>query len=73
MGWRISLFACAFAVAGCTSPALASELHDAARGGDLEQVQQLLDSGASLEDRDSTQETPLLSAALAGQTAVVED
>ena len=73
MYWRACLFACAFAVAGCASSAFASELHDAARSGDVEQVQQLLDSGASLEDRDSTQETPLLSAALAGQTAVVED
>lgn len=73
MGWRISLFACAFAIAGCAAPSLASELHDAARSGDLAQVRHFLDSGANLEDRDQAQQTPLLAAALTGQTAVVEE
>jgi ankyrin repeat protein len=73
MSWRISLFAYALAVAGCAGPALASELHDAARSGDVDQVRQLLDSGANLEDRDQVQQTPLLAAALTNQTAVVEE
>lgn len=56
-----------------TAPALAGPLHDAARSGDLEQVRKLIDSGAHIEDRDKTQETPLISGALAGHAEIVAE
>jgi uncharacterized protein len=55
----------------CIAPATAGPLHDAARSGDLAAVVRLLDSGASIEDRDGTKETPLISASLAGNAEIV--
>jgi ankyrin repeat protein len=55
------------------SPALAGQIHDAARAGNLALVTKLIDEGAPLDARDGTRETPLIAAALAGQTAVVLD
>lgn len=49
----------------------AGPIHDAARSGNVERIEQILEQGADLEERDGTRETPLISAALAGQVAVV--
>ena len=50
----------------------AGSLHDAARSGDVDLVNELVADGADINERDATGETPLLAAALAGQTAIVE-
>jgi len=50
---------------------LAAPIHEAARNGDVDRIEQLLAQGADLEERDQTQETPLISAALAGQLDTV--
>lgn len=71
MGVRERAIVLAATVVVWVAPATAGPLQDAARSGDLNQVQKLLDSGGNLEDRDGTKETPLLSAALAGQAEVV--
>ncbi len=60
------------ATAPALSSATAGELHTAARNGDVAAIGRLLDQGHALEERDSTRETPLLSAALAGQRPVAE-
>lgn len=54
------------------SPGLAGPIHEASRNGDVERTQLLLDQGADLEERDGTQETPLIAAALAGKRNVAE-
>jgi len=54
------------------TPAYADPLHDAAKAGDLERVQQLVDGGANLDVPLQRGETPLIVAALAGQTEVAE-
>ncbi len=54
------------------SSALAGSLHDDARTGDIQRLKQALDQGAKLEARDGTGETPLYSAAVAGQSDIVE-
>jgi len=73
MGFREILAGLAAAVVSAAAPALAGPLHDAARAGNLDEVRQLLDSGANIEDRDKTRETPLISAALAGSDEVVAE
>ncbi len=52
--------------------ALAGPLHDAARAGDLPLVEKLIAEGVPVDDRDDLGETPLMAAALAGQTLIVE-
>jgi ankyrin repeat protein len=52
--------------------ASADTMHDVARRGDVEALKQSLDQGASLEQPNQTGETLLISAALAGQSAVAE-
>ena len=52
--------------------AAAGTLHEVARNGDVEGLKRYLDQGANLEQPDETGETLLISAALAGQSAVVE-
>ena len=52
--------------------AYAGPAHDAARQGDLAALTKLLASGTPVEDRDSTGETPLLSASLAGHAKIVD-
>lgn len=49
------------------SAATAGALHDAARNGDVDRTRQLLDGGASLNDKDESGEPALLIASLAGQ------
>lgn len=51
---------------------LAESLHDIARNGDIERLKQALDQGADVEQLDETGEPLLLSAALSGQSGVVE-
>lgn len=70
MHHHVLSIACLFLLAA--SQALAGPIHDAARSGDIERVEQLLDQGVDLEDRNETHETPLISAALAGHLAVVQ-
>jgi ankyrin repeat protein len=53
------------------SPCLGTEIHDAARQGDVQAVAKLLDQGVALDAKDATGETPMLSAALAGRADVV--
>jgi uncharacterized protein len=53
------------------SAAVAAPLHDAARAGDVDRVEQLLDQGGALAEPDQAGEPPLLIAALAGHTNVV--
>jgi len=45
----------------------AGTLHDAAKSGDLEQVQRLIVQGADVNQKTSRDETPLIIASLAGQ------
>lgn len=52
--------------------AAADTLHEVARNGDVEGLKRYLDQGANLEQPDDTGETILISAALAGHSAVVE-
>ena len=51
---------------------LAGPIHEAARSGNVERIERLLDQGADLEERNVTHETPLISAALAGQLVVAQ-
>jgi ankyrin repeat protein len=51
--------------------AVAAPLHDAARAGDVDQAEQLLDQGVALAEPDQAGEPPLLIAALAGHANVV--
>jgi uncharacterized protein len=56
-----------------TAAANAGALHNSARQGDAAGLVRLLGLGASLEERDATGETPLISASLAGQADVVAE
>jgi ankyrin repeat protein len=58
-----------FAFAAAT--AVAAPLHDAARSGAVVALKALLDSGAAIEERNSTGETPLVVACLASQPETV--
>ncbi len=51
-------------------PCLAAPIHDAARQGDVENVNRLLDQGVAPDARDKTGETPLFSASVAGKADV---
>jgi ankyrin repeat protein len=51
---------------------LASALQDAARAGNLPQVERLLRQGAALNAADAAGRTPLILAAMQGHTAVVQ-
>ena len=53
------------------SAAFAGPLHDAAKGGDVDQAKRLLDQGAALAEPDQAGEPALLIAALAGHADVV--
>ena len=57
-----------------TSDTLAQDgqLYDAAKAGDLEQVQRLLGQGMNIDSPGRNAETPLLVASLQGHTAVVD-
>ena len=68
----ILLLAFGFLLQLDASPGLAGPIHEAARSGDVERTQQLLEQGVDLEERDGTQETPLIAAALAGERKVAE-
>jgi uncharacterized protein len=52
------------------SPCFSAEIHDAARRGDVENVNKLLDQGVAPDAKDKTGETPLFSASLAGRADV---
>jgi len=54
------------------TPRLAGALQDAARAGNLPQVEQLLQQGAALNAADAQGRTPLALAAMQGHTAVVQ-
>jgi ankyrin repeat protein len=49
----------------------AGNIHDAARAGDLEQLQKMVVQGADVNEKAVRDETPLMHAALAGQGEVV--
>jgi ankyrin repeat protein len=51
--------------------AAASSLHDAARAGDLAQVERLLAQGSAINAPDGTGKTPLMLAAIHGHAAMV--
>lgn len=53
-------------------PASATPLHEAAKTGETEKVDRLIQAGADLEVLDENGETPLTAAALGGQTATVK-
>jgi len=53
-------------------PRLAGALQNAARAGDLPQVERLLQQGAALNAADAAGRTPLMLAAIQGHTAVVQ-
>ncbi len=53
-------------------PASAAPLHEAAKSGDVEETERLIQAGADLEALDLDGETPLTAAALAGQTVAVK-
>jgi len=61
------------AVAAGPTGLAAGELNDAAQRGDVAAVDRLLASGGNINEREPTGETPLISAALAGQNKVVTD
>lgn len=54
------------------APRLAGALQNAARAGDLPQVERLLQQGAALNAADAAGRTPLMLAAMQGHTAVVQ-
>ncbi len=56
---------------GLSSIAHASAIHDAARSGDLDQVQKLIVQGVDVNASAMRDETPLILAALAGQGEIV--
>ena len=53
-------------------PATAAPLHEAAKSGEVEEAERLIQAGADLEALDEDGETPLTAAALEGQTAAVK-
>jgi ankyrin repeat protein len=53
-------------------PVSAAPLHEAAKAGEVEEAERLIQAGANLEALDEDGETPLTAAALAGQSAVVK-
>ncbi len=53
-------------------PATAAPLHEAAKTGEVEEAERLIQAGADLEALDEDGETPLTAAALEGQTAAVK-
>ena len=53
------------------STGTASTIHDAARSGDLEQVQRLTMDGANVNEKAVRDETPLIVATIAGQGEIV--
>lgn len=55
-----------------TSAAFAGALHDAAKKGDVNEINRLLDQGAAIAELDDAGEPALLTAALAGQVDVVK-
>src|SRR6476469_9607867 len=61
-----------FFIATAVLPALAAAgpLHDACRRGDVSGVQQRLQAGDDVNDRDDRRETPLFAATLADQLSV---
>jgi ankyrin repeat protein len=61
-----------FVLLWCSSSAFADPLHEAAKTGDLQKVQELLTHGAYVNAQDSQAETPLHYAAAQGHKSVVE-
>lgn len=53
-------------------PARAEPIHDAAKSGDTDALQQLINTGVSIEARNPSKETPLTVAALAGNKPAVQ-
>ena len=56
---------------GTASPSFGGAIHDAAKKGDLKQVEQLIAQGADVNVRGTNGETPLTIAALGGRQTVV--
>jgi uncharacterized protein len=57
---------------GVIMPTPATSLHEAAKRGDVERVQQLLDEGAAIDAKGQNDATPLILAALDGHVSVVK-
>jgi len=58
-------------LASVTSASNAGAIHDAARSGDLEQIQRLIVKGTDVNEYSNQNETPLIIASLAGQGEIV--
>lgn len=67
--WQQSLLLLTFLALSSTS--YAGAIHDAAKSGDLEQVQKLVINGADVNEKAVRDETPLIIAALAGNGEIV--
>ena len=65
------LYSIGFALSIVTFTAQAEPIHDAARSGDVQALDQLLDQGISIEAANASMETPLIVAALAGNHVIV--
>ena len=72
-GWSmLRLFAAIIVALGASGVADASPLFEAAGRGDLAVVEKLLGEGVEVDQRARNAETPLIAAALAGETATAE-
>lgn len=67
----VRLLCVAVAITAAPAALAAGEINDAARRGDVAALDRLLASGGNIEEREKTGETPLISAALAGQSKAV--
>ena len=67
--WLLALVFAIFIVASATSQAAA--IHDAAKSGDLDQIQRLVVEGVDVNKKTIGDETPLIVAALAGNGEIV--
>ena len=65
------LWASAFALLLGLGTAFAAPLHDAVRGGKIDQVRQALDGGVSVAEPDDAGDPPLVIAALVGNSDIV--
>ena len=73
MAWTMrGLLAVLALMLAATTAAAGDPLFDAVAAGDKTAVEQALANGASVDSRASDQATPLMAAALANQTVIVE-